>query len=490
MLILSIDKHSAVPAYRQICERVISLVGSGDLVSGDRLPPTRDLARMAGVHRSTVLRAYGELWSLGYLQSRPGSYSIIRCPEKTSAVEPAGRPTVIDWATVAERTGLGVDDASTWTPPVRFAERDVVNFATLSADPRMSPVDDLRRCLKAVLVEEGGALLDYSQASGHPSMKEAIVRRMRVHGIDVSTDEVMITNGAQQGLDLVLRLLAAPGERIVVESPTYAAAIPLFRLHRLTLDAVPMLANGMDLDALDTLLQRARPSLVYTMPTFHNPTGISTSREHRERLLGLCERFAVPLVEDGFEEDLKYFGKAALPIKSMDRNGAVVYVGTFSKVVFAGLRIGWIAAPRECIRRLVGIQRASCIGGIALAQAAAARLCDLGLYDSFLKRVHASYRKRMETMLKCLGALMPAGVEWTRPAGGSTLWLTIKSPWGEESIREHMLQNGVMVASGRPFFPEDTADAHFRISISCVKESEIEEGCRRLARALETVVRS
>jgi DNA-binding transcriptional MocR family regulator len=478
MLMLHVDRKSSIPAYRQICERVIALVESGDLASGDRLPPTRRLAEAAGVHRSTVLRAYGELWSLGYLQSRPGSYSTIRLPLLRVTGDRVERSTAIDWEE-ATRADLGA-----WSPPRRVPDRDIIDFATLSADPRLTPVDALRRCLNAVMRERGRELLDYGDASGDPALKEIVMRRMRVHGIDVASDEVMITNGAQQGLDLVLRLLTSAEDRIVVESPTYAAALPLFRLYGLTLDCVPMLADGMDLDALEATLEKVRPRLVYTMPTFQNPTGISTSHEHRELLLRLCERHRVPLVEDGFEEDLKYFGKLALPLKSMDHDGAVIYLGTLSKVVFSGLRIGWIAAPRACIQRFVAIQRATSLSGVALAQAAAARLCESGVYDSYLRRLHSTYRKRMQAMLRGLAMHMPQCVEWTRPAGGSTLWLTIRTAASEDAIYDRLLRSGVNVTPGRPFFAAPSAEPHFRLSISCVNDEQIDEGCRRLGRAL------
>ncbi len=485
MLILTVDRKSPVPPYRQIRDRVIALVESGDLAPGDRLPATRRLARSAGVHRSTVLRAYGELWSLGYLRSRPGSYSTISRPRRTGAAPHAAGASLIDWEGTARRTGVRTQEQTPWVPPGIARGRDVVDFATFSADPRLAPVDDLRRCLKAVLLERGRELLDYGDPSGHPALKEALLRRMRVHGVEVAADELMITSGAQHALDLVLRLLAKRGDVAVVESPTYAAAVRLFRLHGLELRGVPMLPTGMDLDTLARVLRRRRPALVYTMPTFHNPTGISTSGEHRQRLLRLCESSRVPLVEDGFEEDLKYSGKIALPVKAIDRHGVAIYLGTFSKVVFPGLRIGWIAAPRDCIRRLVAIRRASSLSGVALVQAATARLCNLGLYDACLRRIHASYRGRMQRMLDGLASWMPAGAEWTRPEGGSTLLLTPRGAAAdEEALRERLLHAGVRVEPGRPFFPHAPDRPHFRLSISRVDEEEIEEGCRRMGRAL------
>ena len=202
----------------------------------------------------------------------------------------------------------------------------------------------LRRCLKTELLRTGGAALDYADTTGWLPLKEVIAKRMCNHGVMVSTEEVLVTAGAQQALDLVLRYLTNPGDGVVVEAPTYGMAHSLFKLHEVQAIEVPLLADGMDLDTLQQVLRkkRQRPKLIFTMPNFHNPTGITTGQQHRERLLALCEEHRVPLLEDGFEEEMKYFGQAVLPVKSMDNRGIVMYVGTFSKVVFPGLRIGWI----------------------------------------------------------------------------------------------------------------------------------------------------
>lgn len=489
MVILKVDKTSAVPAYRQIYEQVIALAESGALEPGDRLPPTRTLATTVGVDRSTVLRAYGELWALGYLESRQGSYSTIRRRAPTTVRGRREGGSVIDWAAVSGPTVPGACEDAARQAREREAPAGVVDLSRLSADRRLIPTDDVRRCLKAALREEGRELLDYGDAAGYRPLREAIARHMHRHAVAVPADEVAITNGAQQALDLILRLLTRPGDRVAIESPTYAAALSLFRLHGVEPIDIPMDSDGLDLDALAAALDRGRVALLYTIPNFHNPTGLSTSQAHRERLLALCEAHRVPVVEDGFEEEMKYFGKAVLPIKSIDTRGVVIYVGTFSKVVFPGLRVGWIAAPRECVDRIVAIQRASCLAGNTLAQAVVARFCRSGLYDAHLRRVHKVYRKRMQAMLKGLAEYMPRPVEWTKPAGGYTLWLRVTGTrMDEETLYRRLLQAGVKVSPGSAFFQTPLVEASFRLSIACVTEDEIVEGCRRLGRSLAGVV--
>jgi DNA-binding transcriptional MocR family regulator len=202
-------------------------------------------------------------------------------------------------------------------------------------------------------------------------------------------------------------------------------------------------------------------------------------------LLHLCEEHRIPLVEDGFEEEMKYFGQAVLPVKSMDSRGIVLYIGTFSKVVFPGLRVGWIAAPREAILRLTDIQHASCIAGNTLAQAAAARFCTGGEFEAYLRRIHRVYRRRMQALLRGLRGHMPEGVTWTRPSGGYTAWLKLPEGGRSESeLVERITTAGVRVGPGRRYYARPPAAPHLRLSIACVDEKRIEKGCRRLGRAL------
>lgn len=494
MLLLKIDRASDVPAYRQICDRIVALVEEGTLQPGDRLPPTRALAVSIGFHRSTVVRAYDELRALGYIESRTGSYSTVRRRQRPpSAVSDRAvvrQRSLIKWSAVmppsvrALHTHTAMQTVRPTTPD------DVIDMDRLGADPTLAPGDDLRRCIRRVLVRMGGAALDYADAAGWRPLREAIAGRMRNHGVAVSSDEILITAGAQQALDLILRYLTSAGDRVAVEAPTYGMAHVLLKLHDLEAVEVPLRDDGIDLRRLQHVLQQGqrRPRLVFTMPNFHNPTGITTDQPHRERLIGLCEEHRIPLVEDGFEEEMKYFGQSVLPIKSMDAEGIVLYVGTFSKVVFPGQRIGWIAAPQEAITRLTDIKHAACLAGNTLAQAAAAQFCTSGAFEAYLRRIHRVYRRRMQALLGGLERHMPDGVKWTRPSGGYTAWLTLtESGTRESELVERIAQEGVKVGPGQRYFGRRPKATHFRLSIACTDEEQIATGCRRLGRALASV---
>jgi DNA-binding transcriptional MocR family regulator len=492
-MLLKLEPGGPLPVYRQIQDRIAQLVDEGSLGAGAHLPATRVLAEQLGVNRSTVYRAYQELWSQGYLEARPGSYSTVRARRRAAAPAPGRTEAQFDWAAVISPAAQAAHDGTRRLarPGARGPEPGVVDFASLAADSALCPVDELTRSMRRVLARRGRELLGYGDPAGYRPLRETLARRMRVHGVSVTADEILITNGAQQGLDLAVQLLAGPRRAIVTESPTYALALPLFRLRQVAVRGVPMRPDGLDLEALERLLSRQRPALLYTIPNFHNPTGITTSQAHRERLLALCEARRLPIVEDGFEEELKYFGKAVLPIKSMDHGGLVIYLGTLSKVVFAGLRIGWMAAPRECVARLAAIQRAGSLSGNTLVQAAVDDFYGAGSYERYLRRVHRVYRARMQALLAGLAEHLPArGVEWTRPAGGYTAWIRVPDQPAarEAALVDAARREGVLVTAGSLFFPEGADGLCLRISVSGTAEPHIAEGCRRLGRALAGVL--
>jgi DNA-binding transcriptional MocR family regulator len=343
--------------------------------------------------------------------------------------------------------------------------------------------------MNTVLRREGANLLCYGPRAGYWPLREYLARRMQIHGIQVSPDEIFISNGSQHGLDLLVRILATPGRGVVVEAPTYAMMIPLLRLHGAEIIPISMNSDGMDLEQLERTLARRDVGFVYTMPNFQNPTGVSTTQDHRERLLALCEHHRVPVVEDGFEEEMKYFGKVSLPIKSMDTRGVVIYLGTFSKILMPGLRIGWVAADRGCIEHLVAVRRFADLSPTALLHAALTEFCQRGLYDLHVRRLHRMYRKRMRVTLQAMREHVPPDLAtWSEPGGGYLIWVELtRCARFPEEVYAHIAQSGVIVSPGPYYFIEPPTRPCFRLSIAAVDERRIEEGMRRLGRAIRDI---
>jgi DNA-binding transcriptional MocR family regulator len=488
MLLLTVDEHSAEPIYRQIVAQIRDKIAGRVLLPGEKLPSTRRLADRLAIHRSTVATAYQELWALGFVDLSPGSCPRVRDRMQMATAADRGEKGLIDWQALSSPASENIWQAHRRISPQAGREDTaaLINFASLDMDRRLFPLESFRACLDRAVKNHGEALLGYGARAGFGPLREYIARRLQGHGISVTTDEILITNGSQQGLDLVFRMLAAPGRTVAIESPTYSYVLPLLRFYGLTPVEIPVRRDGMDLDALEAAIAREKPVLVYTMPTFQNPTGITTGQAHRERLLSLCETHRLPILEDGFEEEMKYSGRVVLPVKSMDKRQLVIYCGTFSKVLFPGVRIGWLAAEKECVERLVAIHRFSEIAPSMILQAAIHEFCQSGHYDRHIGRMHRAYRKRMQTAIRALQRhIDPAWAEWTEPSGGFLIWLKLKQPPCPPADWQALLAaHGVEAATGSDFFNWETPETYLRLSISPLDEGEITAGVQRLAAAL------
>jgi len=491
-MLLKISPGLPVPVYKQIIGQVRSLIDQGALQPGQPLPPSRRLAEQLGVNRSTVFLAYAELQALGYLQSRPGSYNYVQSRRKETPYDPE-RQSLISWAEASSPRAAATYDTfleyrpENVPPPARG--EPPLDLASLLPDPRLYPVEDFRRCAQNVLSESGREALQYGSHQGYLPLRQTIARRLRLHGISVSEEEILITNGAQQGIDLVARVLAGKRRKAVVESPTYASAISLLRFNGLEILGVPMKPDGLDLEVLEKTLAAERPAFLYTMPNFQNPTGITTGHRHREQLLSICLRYRVPLVEDGFEEDMKYRGPVDMPIKSIDEGNIVIYLGTFSKALFPGLRVGWITAEKGLVQRVLAVKRFCDLSSNNFSQMAMHRFCAEGYYDKHLKRLHRTFRKRMQTALRSLAEFCPPRVSWTEPAGGYMIWVKMPVGLSKDDLLRRVLPHGVAVSPGEYYFLRQGPSRYFRISVSVLDEEEIREAVKRLGRALREIVK-
>jgi GntR family transcriptional regulator/MocR family aminotransferase len=488
MILLNIDRQSEIPLFKQIVNKVIDIVENQTVKPGNRLPTTRALSESLGVNRSTVYTAYQYLNSLGYIESKPGSYTVVRKRFKTINNNTSYQSPSVDWESMANSQSKEILDYFKLAGKYAILPRtkDIINFTSLGVDNRLFPTEDFRRSMNNVLYYHGRELLGYGDVYGFLPLREYIANRLQTHGISAFSDNILITNGCQQAIELILKLFASPNKKVVIEAPTYFDILPLLKYYRADVIEIPMLNNGMDLNYLEKVLEKEKVGLIYTIPNFHNPTGITSSQEHRENLLTIAEKCHVPIIEDGFEEEMKYFGKVVLPIKSMDKAQIVIYLGTFSKALFPGLRIGWIVADANLIQRLVTIKKYSDLGVSPLTQASINAFCQNGFYDLHIRRIQREYRKRMAVAFKIMKEEFPSNVNYTKPDGGYTIWISLPDYFGsEEAIYNTAISHGIMISPGNLFFYSPSKSVHFRISIAALNEKEIIEGIKRLGDVLK-----
>jgi len=483
---IPLDRASPVPLYQQITGFLREQIRTGSLAPETRLPATRELARLLGTSRVTVANAYADLESEGLLISRMGSGTYVATPPGGTDRAAAERSDG-DWPLWQQRLLT-----STWLPAMRELDSllsatpgpDPISFASGMGATDLFPIVDFRKALAAVLREADSETLGYGDRAGNPALCATIAHILGAQGIPARPEEVLITSGSQQALALVARLLLHPGDRVLVESPTYPGAIDLFRSLDVHLQGIPMDEDGMRVDRLEEGMQSGRARLLYTIPTFHNPTGLCLSAGRRRQVLALAQRYNVPVVEDDFAGDLRYDGRALPALKALDPGGWVIYTGTFSKMLMPGLRVGFLVASGPIYNGLLALKRTTDIATSNLMQRALQAYITVGRYQTHLRRACRIYRARRDSLVEALKAYMPEGTRWLTPQGGLFIWVRLPGDLSATELYPLAAQEGVIFAPGSLFYPAEKDQPYLRMNFTLYPDSMLHEGVRRLAAAV------
>ncbi len=377
---------------------------------------------------------------------------------------------------------------------LKLTERpDMISFAGGLPAPEVFPVAEFQAACQRVLAEHGPQALQYSTTEGYRPLREMIARHMARYGIVVEPDNVLITSGSQQALDLIGKIFINPGDRLLVEKPTYVGALQAWNAYQAEYIAVPLDDNGLRTDDIETAL-RAGPKFIYVLPNFHNPAGVTMALERRQVLVELAHRYGVPIIEDDPYGQLRYEGDHLPPLVILDGrlhasegapySGNVLYLSTFSKTLAPGLRLGWVVAPAEVIRRLVQAKQGADLHTSTLTQMVAYEVARGGFLDRHVRLIREVYRERRDAMLMALAKHFPAGVHWTAPHGGLFLWVTLPEPMDAAEILKAAIDERVAFVPGASFFPDGSGQNTFRLNFSNATPAKIDEGMRRLGGVL------
>ncbi|GAA3397144.1 aminotransferase-like domain-containing protein [Cryptosporangium minutisporangium] len=523
---IPLDPNSLVPLYRQLESWFVDAITTGALPTGSRLPSSRALAADLGVSRVTVGTAYAELESAGLVVAAVGSGTRVAPVLPTTAgrsgpttaaagASPARREREPEWPAWQTAASAPADpsadpepfadppDGSSAEPAAgSAAERwvgmpgtggargpDVIAFTGVG-DPTAYPVAEFGRTIRQVLAREGASALSYGpDPAGDGSLRRTVTQLLASQGIGVPPESVLITSGSQQALALVCQLLVRPGDTVLVEEPTYDLALRLLRAVSAQLVGVPVDAHGMRVDVLGELLARHRPRLLYVVPNFQNPTGVTLTGARRRVLLELARTHGVPIFEDDFAGDLRYSGRATPAIKSLDDGGHVLYAGTFSKLLMPGLRVGYLVVDGPVRRRLVEAKQVTDLGTSLLLQRALDRFVTVGRYQINLRRAGRLYRERRDALRAALAEHLPdAG--FVPPAGGLFGWIALPAGVRSDALLRAARDRGVDVAPGSRFFlrPSDGA-GYVRLNFAVQTPERIDAGVVRLAAAVDSLRR-
>jgi GntR family transcriptional regulator / MocR family aminotransferase len=487
---IPIDRDIDAPLYQQIEEFLRQSILSGALEEGTRLPATRQLAQELGINRITVESAYAGLEADGLIQARRGSGTYVMPPPALPEIPdrmPGGPWPLWQQELQAQNPG------SPGSRPTQLLQEaghpDPINFAGGSGDAHLFPVDEYRRVIQAVLKRDGMGALDYGDLRGYAPLRSTVGHILASQGIPAREENVLITAGSQQAIALVSQLLLRPGDTILVESPTYAVALDLFRSLGYRLVGVPMDEAGMQVEMLEPVLQQHHPRLIYTIPNFHNPTGASLSTARRRQLIALADRYNIPILEDDYVGDLRYEGRALPALKALDPGGRVIYASTFSKMLMPGLRVGFIVADGPVYDSLVNYKHVSDLTSSNLHQRALEAYVTVGRYQAHLRRTCQLYNKRLNAMVEAINRYLPASVHVNMPQGGLFLWLRLPEGISAEALLPLACQEGVAFTPGCRFFPEAcNGEANLRLNFAAQAPDRVAEGIQRLGKAMSLYV--
>lgn len=484
MLPVHLQSESHIPLYVQLRDQLRALVHSGELRTGDRIPASRELAGQLGVHRTTVANAYAELESEGLIQGHVGRGTFI-CAANGRQFSPAppsrgnGGGSVRWESLFADERGD--DGLERLMPPI---PQGAIGFTCARPSDEFFPVEDFRRCANAVLRSEGRRILQLGPTDGYEALKIALVEMLREEGLNVRAEQILITDGCQQAIDLVSRLFLRPGDSVALENPAYPGAVSIFTSARVRALGVPVEAGpervGINLDALESVLMQNRVKFVLVTPDFQNPTGTTLPVAERRCLLDLAARYQVPVIEDAIYARLRLRGSRVPTLKSLDREGNVIQLDSFSKIAFPGLRVGWCIGAESAIDRLRLIKQSADLHTDQLAQAILAEFIRRGYLARHLSKMTKVHRSRLAAMEEALEKYMPDGTTWTRPEGGMTVWVTLPAGFDAGELLIHARERKIIFIPGRHFYLQQPKPNTLRLGFSTIPEKMITKGVQVL----------
>jgi len=465
---IELKRHDGTPLWKQIAQTLSDRIRSDLLKTGTRLPSVRDLARTLNVSQVTVSKAYAELERMELIHCTQGKGCFVG-PEP----EDAGLPDLS--ASWQLSTIDYLPRAHTWRHFQGSSSDCRYRLHVAMMDPELLPNRDICRNIHQFVTEDPAIIANYGPFQGDAVLRQALAVYFRERGIAVGAEDLLITSGSQQGIDLVARTFTGPGDTVYMEGPTYSGAVDVFAARGARIVTVPVDHEGMRIDILSRLCDVNPPKLIYTIPTFHNPTGTVMSASRRARLLELAQSYNAIILEDDAFSDTYFRTEPPRAIKSMDRFGHVILVKSLGKIVSPGCRVSALIASGTFMNRLIAAKTIADLGSPMLNQKAILPVVQFGRFQRHLKRLRAALKSRRDVVLEQMRRHAPRGVTWTEPEGGFNLWVTMP-PWAKATDLYALAQReGVAILPGITCYANEPEHHRFRISFSFMDESTLRE---------------
>lgn len=473
---IQLQRDGKNPLYRQLYEKIREMIENGEIPENTKLPPVRKMVSLLGVNTATVVHAYKLLEQNGLVYSKQGSGTYVSLLPKLKADnEGVVMEAVSDEIEMMSKGQVQVDE-------------NTLSFASATPSPELFPVDDFKEILNEILERDQGYAFGYQESQGYYPLREAVSEYLQGLKVKIDPDSIHVISGAQQGIDILAKVLLRQGDTVFVESPTYSGAVAAFRSRGARIIEIPIEPDGISLEHLEGRLKHFKPKFIYTMPNFQNPTGYTYSKRKKENLLKLAARYNIFVVEDDFLSELD-FGKGKIcPLKAFDEEDRVIYIKSFSKVLMPGLRLAFLGVPEALKEQVLAAKHTSDITTAGLTQRALDLYLRRGVWQAHLRYMEKIYRERYHATLKAIRNYFPQEVMFFPPQGGLNFWMELPEGYNSDELYKESVKRKVIFVPGSVFYPSRKPSRFFRLSYAFVTPEEIDKGLAVLGSLLHEVL--
>ncbi|OAS89071.1 PLP-dependent aminotransferase family protein [Metabacillus litoralis] len=478
---IEIQRNADISLTKQIYHSILDHIRS-DLLEDDlQLPSVRELSKQLGVSLVTVVKAYQKLEHDGFITSVQGKGTFIRKTKIEEAEKKEGT-LLYDWQ-------LSVQDYLPRSQFARFHQvPEKIHLSSNMIDPGLLPNRYLVQEIHRMFSEDPKVLSQYGEIQGDRALRQAMVEYLQRMDVPTSPDNILVTSGSQQGIDLVARTFVGPGDVVVMEAPTYPGAIDVFRGRGATILTVPVDSDGMRIELLQNLCDKYKPKIIYTVPTFHNPTGAVMSLKRRRQILELARSIQCLVIEDDPCSEIYFEKKPPASMKSLDQDGHVIYLKGLSKILAPGCRIGILAASGSIFKRLLAAKANTDLGSPLLTQKAIIPFITSKRMMDHLKKLRTALKIRRDLVLEILSQQSPEEVSWFIPKGGLNVWLTLPSWINTDHLLIEAKKEQITFLPGSACYPTEQENHHLRLSFSYMNEQQLTQGVTTICNLLQSAI--
>ncbi len=472
---LNINKEEKINV--QIQNHVKREINKGILKKGSKLPSTREVSKILGISRNSVILAYENLENEGIIETFRGKGTFIAIEKEIKDDD-----FKVRWGSLIEDYGVLCEKLDVVKTELPW-KKGMISFKSIAPDESLFDLEEFKRAFLNVFSIEGDKLLNYGYAKGYKPLIEYIKTYMENKGVLIEKKDILITNGFTEAFNIILSTLTNPNDIIACENPTHNTAIKIMKTYGLNIKPIRMDDDGINLESLEYTLKQYKPKLIYLIPSYHNPTGIVMDGEKRQNVYNICKKYKVPIIEDGFNEELVYSSSHVAPLVALSNRGnGVIYAGSFSKILFPGIRIGWIFADKELINVLESVKRSKNIHTSFIDQGVFHKYMESGSFKRYVKKIRKHYKDRYDFTIKEIEKHIPK----EKVLGNGGLYVFVKlENLDSRDVLNKCYERGVVFMPGDIFFVNKEEKNWMRIGFSRTTKKEIEKGIRIIGEVID-----